>query len=125
MKITITGRGLRKNEVLFTCKYGEGKGIWCGANVAAQEEYEVEFELPVLLMRWIDILPADSGENRICREADGTVFTGRLDNIEEDGTGFLGMDNEFIMFESLGEPMALGTFVSLKAAEVQIYPVSN
>lgn len=123
MKIKITGPGREKDEIYFTSPCGEGRGIWCGTANAPGVELEVEFELTALLMRWIDILPSDSREYRIGIERDRVVFTGRLDNIEEDGTCFLQMGEDNIMFECLGEPMALGSFVELRTSEVRIYPV--
>ncbi|WP_410513342.1 hypothetical protein PaeBR_02470 [Paenibacillus sp. BR2-3] len=124
MKITITKYGLRKDEILFNSSYGEGRGLWCGAAVTLGEEVEVEFEFIQFLMRWIDILPSDSSEFSMRIDQDRVVFTGRLDNIEEDGTAFLQMGEGLIMFECLGEPMALGTFVEVRTADVRIYPAA-
>ncbi|KGE19519.1 hypothetical protein PWYN_09330 [Paenibacillus wynnii] len=121
MIITITGRGLRKDEILFTSPYGEGKGIWCGAAISLGHNYEVEFEINQLLMRWIDILPAAAAEYSLTLDKDQVTFTGRLENIEEDGSAFLQMGDSLIMFECLGEPMALGTFVEVKTADLRIY----
>jgi len=47
-----------------------------------------------------------------------------LENIEEDGTGFLRIGEGLVMFECLGEPMALGVFVELQVRDVRIYPFS-
>lgn len=46
MNINILGTSLKKNEVLFACEFGEGRGTWCGAAVAAGEICGAEFELP-------------------------------------------------------------------------------
>ena len=121
MNITITRRGLRKDEVYFTSPYGEGKGIWCGGLLTLGENYEVEFEINQLLVRWIDIVPANTMDYRITLDTDVTLLTGRLDNIEEDGTAYLQWGDSLIMFECLGEPMMLGTFVEVKTAELRIY----
>lgn len=124
MRITITKRGLRTDEVYFITEYGEGKGIWCGNGITIGEEYQVELELARLLMRWVDVLPAASSEYSVSLEKDQVVFTGRLDNIEEDGTAFLRLGDGLVMFECLGEPMPLGAFVEVRAGgEVRIFPL--
>lgn len=88
MQIKITKSGLKKDEVFFLTEFGEGRGIWCGAPVNPGVEMDVEFELSELLMRWVDIHPVPAGEFNIRLEQDRVIFTGVLENIEEDGTGF-------------------------------------
>lgn len=88
------------------------------------KETDVEFELSELLMRWVDILPAPASEFNTRLEGDKVVFTGVLENIEEDGTGFLRIGESLVMFECLGEPMALGVFVEVQVRNVSIYPLS-
>jgi hypothetical protein len=125
MIITITKRGKRKDEVEFVTPYGEGRGIWCSsAPLGPGDEVQVEFELVQLLMRWIDILPSESSDYSIRLEQDRMILSGRLDNIEEDGTAFLKLGDSLIMFECLGEPMALGTFVEVRTSELRLYPVA-
>lgn len=124
MKIKITKHGLKKDEVFFLTDFGEGRGIWCGAPVNPGTEMDVEFELSELLMRWVDIVPVSTSEFNIRLEQDTVIFTGVLDNIEEDGTGFLRVGDGLVMFECLGEPMALGVFVEVQVRAVSIYPFS-
>ncbi|UQZ34689.1 hypothetical protein C2I18_14845 [Paenibacillus sp. PK3_47] len=123
MKITIQKLGLRTGEVYFTAECGEGRGIWAGGPVKPGEELEAEFELPMLFMRWVDLVPVSSNEYGMRQEGAETVLTGVLENIEEDGTGYLRLGPELIMFECLGEPMALGGYVELRTPELGIYPV--
>ncbi|WP_375104698.1 hypothetical protein ACDZ28_11205 [Paenibacillus sp. RS8] len=124
MKIKITKSSLKKDEVFFRTEFGEGRGIWCGAPMGPDTETDVEFELSELLMRWVDILPVPATEFDIRLEGDKVVFTGVLENIEEDGTGFLRLGESLVMFECLGEPMALGVFVEVQVRDVRIYPLS-
>ncbi|MEK3771717.1 hypothetical protein NSQ91_02855 [Paenibacillus sp. FSL R7-0048] len=124
MQIKITKSGLKKDEVFFLTEFGEGRGIWCGAPVNPGAEMDVELELSELLMRWVDIHPVPAGEFNIRLEQDRVIFTGVLENIEEDGTGFLRIGEGLVMFECLGEPMALGVFVELQVRDVRIYPFS-
>lgn len=124
MKIKMIKSGLKKDEVFFEADCGEGKGIWCGAPAAPGTESEVEFELTELLMRWVDIMPVPAREYSIRSEGNKVVFTGILENIEEDGTGILRLGDSLVMFECLGEPMVLGVFVELQVSEVRIYPLS-
>ncbi|MDF9843361.1 MULTISPECIES: hypothetical protein [unclassified Paenibacillus] len=125
MKIAVTRQGIRKNEVYFTADCGEGKGIWCGSTpILYGEAQEVEFELPALLMRWVDIIPAAAGGNAVRMDGEQVLLTGILENIEEDGTGYLRLGEELIMFECLGEPMALGGCVEIRTRELMIYPVN-
>lgn len=123
MNIKIQKTGLKKDEVFFEADAGEGRGIWCGAQVKPGDQAVIEFEIPALLMRWVDIIPAGGGEHGIRMEGDVVVLTGVLDNIEEDGTGSLQLDGELIMFESLGEPMALGSLVEVRTREIRLYPI--
>ncbi|ASA25498.1 hypothetical protein [Paenibacillus donghaensis] len=123
MYITIVRQGLKSNEVYFTAGCGEGRGIWQGPQAAAVgAESQVEFELPELLMRWVDIVPVPPAAPAIRLEGERVVFTGILENIEEDGTGFLRLGQDLLMFECMGEPMMLGSCVELSASEVRIYP---
>lgn len=124
MKIKITKHGLKKDEVFFLTDFGEGRGIWCGAPVNPGTEMDVEFELSELLMRWVDIVPVSTSEFNIRLEQDTVIFTGVLENIEEDGTGFLRVGDGLVMFECLGEPMVLGVFVEVQVRAVSIYPLS-
>lgn len=124
MKIKMTKKGFKKDEIFFLTEYGEGRGIWYGTPVNPGTESDVEFELSELLMRWVDILPAPTSEFNIRLEQDKVIFTGILENIQEDGTGFLRIGDGLVMFECLGEPMALGVFVELHAHAVSIYPLS-
>lgn len=124
MKIRILKSGLRKDEVLFVTDHGEGRGLWCGAPVAPGTEIDVEFEITQLLMRWVDIVPVATSEYSIRTEGNKVIFTGVLENIEEDGTGVLRLGEGLVMFECLGEPMALGVFVELQVSDVRIYPIS-
>ncbi|OZQ72771.1 hypothetical protein [Paenibacillus odorifer] len=124
MQIKITKSGLKKDEVFFLTEFGEGRGIWCGAPVNPGVEMDVEFELSELLMRWVDIHPVLAGEFNIRLEQDKVIFTGVLENIEEDGTGYLRIGEGLVMFECLGEPLALGVFVELQVRDVRIYPFS-
>ncbi|KTD83312.1 hypothetical protein [Paenibacillus etheri] len=124
MKIKITKSGLKKDEVFFLTEFGEGRGIWCSAPVKPGTETDVEFELSELLMRWVDILPVPASGFNIRLEGDKVVFTGVLENIEEDGTGYLRLGESLVMFECLGEPMALGVFVEVQVRDVSIYPLS-
>ncbi|OKP87307.1 hypothetical protein [Paenibacillus sp. P32E] len=123
MNIIIQKTGLKKDEVFFEADSGKGRGIWCGAQVKPGDLAVVEFEIPALLMRWVDIIPAGGGDHSIRLEGDIVVLTGVLDNIEEDGTGCLQLDGELIMFESLGEPMALGSLVEVRTREIRLYPI--
>ena len=123
MRITVTRNGLKKNEIFFTSAYGEGRGIWHGAEASPLEEIDVEFELTQLFMRWVDIVPADKEEAGIAMDGEVVVFTGILEDIDEDGTGYLRLGESVLMFESLGEPMALGTLASISVKEPGIYPV--
>lgn len=123
MKINITGTSLKKDEVRFESEFGEGRGIWCGTSEAAGE-CNVELELPSLFMRWVDIVPAGGGAFEIRMDGDAVVLTGVLENIEEDGTGYLRLGSDLIMFECLGEPMALGGFVEIRTREIRLYPVN-
>lgn len=125
MNINIIGTGLKKNEVSFAAEFGEGRGIWCGsAPVTVGGAYRVELELPVLFMRWVDMVPASGSGAEISMEGDAVVLTGILENIEDDGTGYLRLGTDVIMFECLGEPMALGGFVTLRTREIRLYPVN-
>lgn len=123
MKIIISKIGLNKNEVFFVTEYGEGKGRWYGPHVEPGVECEVEFELTELFMRWVDIVPSDSDQYNIHLDRDTVSFTGILDNLEEDGTGYLRVGDSLMMFESLGEPMRLGVYVELKTKALKIYPL--
>lgn len=113
-----------KGRGIFLTEFGEGRGVWCGAPVNPGAEMDVELELSELLMRWVDIHPVPAGEFNIRLEQDRVIFTGVLENIEEDGTGFLRIGEGLVMFECLGEPMALGVFVELQVRDVRIYPFS-
>ncbi|MEK3695618.1 hypothetical protein NYE33_01175 [Paenibacillus sp. FSL R10-2199] len=124
MNINILGTSLKKNEVLFASEFGEGRGTWCGAAVAAGETCGAEFELPPLFMRWVDIVPAHGGRCEIRMDGNVVILTGILENIEEDGTGYLRLGRDVIMFECLGEPMALGGFVEIRTGEIMLYPVN-
>ncbi|WHY19966.1 hypothetical protein QNH28_02765 [Paenibacillus sp. G2S3] len=124
MKLKITKCGLKKDEVYFRTDFGEGRGIWCGAPAEPDTERDVEFELSELLMRWVDILPVPASEFGIRLDGDKVIFTGVLENIEEDGTGFLRLGEGLVMFECLGEPMALGVFVEVQVRNVSIYPLN-
>lgn len=124
MKITVTRSGLRPNEIFFTSPYGEGRGMWNGPSIVPAETVEVEFEVTQLLMRWVDIVPVeDLAEAGIALDGDRVVFTGRLEDIDEEGTGYLRIGEGLLMFESLGEPMMLGSLVSVFVREPAIYPV--
>lgn len=122
MNITILRKGLKKNEVIFTTEYGEGKGIWNGEPVEPGTALEAELELPALFMCWIDIVPVSSADFSIRMDGDEVILTGVLENIEADGAGYLRIDGELIMFECLGEPMALGGYVEIWSRELAIYP---
>ncbi|WP_019913777.1 hypothetical protein [Paenibacillus sp. HW567] len=122
MNIEITGKGLKKDEVHFGTDFGEGKGIWCGTPVKPGDQCTAEFELPALLMRWVDIVPVSGGGYGIRTEGNDVILTGVLENIEEDGTGCLRLGEDSIMLECLGEPMALGGFVEIRAKEIRMYP---
>ncbi|MNI46731.1 hypothetical protein D3C73_1012100 [compost metagenome] len=125
MKITILPRrGIRMNEVWFSTAYGEGKGIWQGTAVPPGTELEAEFELTALFMRWVDIVPATGSETGIRVEGEQVVLTGILENIEADGTGYLRIGSDLIMFECLGEPMMLGGLVDMYTRELELYPVN-
>ncbi|AIQ44899.1 hypothetical protein R70723_02505 [Paenibacillus sp. FSL R7-0273] len=125
MRITIVRQGIRTNEIYFAAGCGEGKGIWCGGTPALPGEgHEAEFELPALLMRWVDIVPAAGDSCGIRMDGEQLVLTGTLENIEEDGTACLRLGADLIMFECLGEPMALGGLVELRTRELMIYPVN-
>ncbi|MBW4085152.1 hypothetical protein [Paenibacillus sp. S150] len=122
MKIKILKTGLKRDEVFFEADAGEGRGIWCGPPLKPGDEAAVEFEIPALLMRWVDIVPAGGAGHGIRMDGHDVVLTGVLDNIEEDGTGCLQLDGEPILFECLGEPMALGSLVEIRTREIRLYP---
>lgn len=124
MNINIIETSLKKDEVFFTSEFGEGRGTWCGAAAAAGETFEAEFELPTLFMCWVDIVPAGGGAFEIRMDGNAVILTGILENIEEDGTGYLRLGRDVIMFECLGEPMALGGFVEIRTREIKLYPVN-
>ncbi|WP_150272069.1 hypothetical protein [Paenibacillus tepidiphilus] len=124
MNIEVLERGMRHNEIYFRSALGEGRGIWHGG--AACEPgavLEVEFEVPGLLMRWIDIVPAGRSEPAIALDGGSVILTGVLESIEEDGAGYLRLGDGLVMFECLGEPMALGGYVELRTGGLQLYPV--
>ena len=123
MNINILGTTFKKDEVRFASEFGEGRGSWCGA-AAVGGTYTVELELPPLFMRWVDIVPVSGGSFGIHMDGDAVVLTGVLENIEEDGTGYLRLGSDVIMFECLGEPMALGGFVEITTRELRLYPVN-
>lgn len=123
MKIINLGAGMKKDEVRFAAEFGEGRGIWCGPPAAAGHSCDVEFELSALFMRWVDIVPAVGNAFEIRSDGNAVVLTGVLENIEEDGTGYLRLGSDIILFECLGEPMALGGFVEIRTREIRLYPV--
>lgn len=125
MRIHILGQGPRKDEVSFsTAGFGHGRAIWCGPPVQPGQELDVELEVPGLLMSWIDMLPAAGGDCGLRTEGDTVILTGVLENIEEDGAGYLRMGGDLIMFECLGEPMVLGGLVEIRTREIRLYPVN-
>ncbi|MBP2115054.1 hypothetical protein [Paenibacillus silagei] len=125
MNIHILGQGPRTGEIRFAAaQWGEARAIWCGPPVQPGEEWVAEWELPALFMSWVDIVPAPGGAFGLRIEGDTVILTGVLENIEEDGTGYLRIGRDLIMFECLGEPMALGGFVELRTREARLYPVN-
>lgn len=124
MNIKILKNGLKKDEVWFTSDCGEGRGIWCGPPVTPDTGHEAELEVTGLLMNWVDILPADHDGCGMRMEGETVVLSGILENIEEDGTAYLRLCEELVMFECLGEPMALGGYVEIRTREIRLYPFS-
>ncbi|QUL55528.1 hypothetical protein KDC22_02820 [Paenibacillus tritici] len=125
MNIHILEKGLRKDEIIFTAaELGEARAVWCGPPVQPGEVREAEFELPQLFMRWVDIVPSGSTACEMRIEGNTVVLTGILENIEEDGTGYLRLGRDLIMLECLGEPMALGSYVEIRTREIRLYPVN-
>lgn len=125
MRIHILGRGPRKDEVSFSAgEFGEGRAIWCGTDVHPGDEREAELELPGLVMSWVDMVPASGGACGLRSDGDSVILTGVLENIEEDGAGTLRIGSSLILFECLGEPMALGGLVEIRTREVRLYPVN-
>jgi hypothetical protein len=123
MKITLLKHGIRKNEVWFAADCGEGRGIWGGGSLPEPGAVlEAEFELPALIMRWVDLVPVNSSDCGIRIDGEQVILTGILENIEADGTGYLRLGPELIMFECLGEPMALGGWVEIRTRELAVYP---
>lgn len=74
-------------------------------------------------MRWVDIVPVSGVDYGIQMDGDKIILTGVLENIEADGTGYLRIAGDLIMFECLGEPMALGGYVEIRTGELEMYPV--
>ncbi|MFD1773941.1 hypothetical protein [Paenibacillus rhizophilus] len=125
MKISITRAAERHGEVYFASAYGEGKGQWLGASpFVPGEECEAEFELPELFIKWVDLVPAPGQPPAVSIEAGKNVLTGTLEDIEEDGTAYMRLGESLIMFECLGEPMAIGGTVELTAGILRIYPAA-
>ncbi|WP_151735758.1 hypothetical protein [Paenibacillus tengchongensis] len=125
MNIQVLKRGLRHNEIYFLSAFGEGRGIWHGPEACSPGSVlEAEFEVPGLLMRWIDIVPAaERSAAAIALDGGSVVLTGVLESIEEDGAGYLRLGDTLVMFECLGEPMALGGYVELRTDALMLYPV--
>lgn len=125
MRVTIIRAGQRPGEVFFSSAYGEGTGKWLGSGpAAAGEEWEAEIEISELLIRWVNVLPSPGQPPSVTVEEGRTVLTGTLEDIEEDGTGYLRLGESLILFECLGEPMALGGAVQLRPGTIGLYPVS-
>lgn len=125
MHIHILGQGPRKGEVSFSAAgFGHGRGIWYGTPVQPGDELDVELEVPGLLMSWIDMVPAPGSDCGLRTEGDTVILTGVLENIEEDGAGYLRIGGDLIMLECLGEPMALGGLVEASTREVRLYPLN-
>ncbi|AIQ11055.1 hypothetical protein [Paenibacillus durus] len=124
MRITITRAGERHGEVYFSSAYGEGKGQWLGSSLVPGQEYEAELELPELFIKWVDLVPAPGKPPAISMKPGKNVLTGTLEDIEEDGTAYMRLGESLIMFECLGEPMAIGGTVELTAGIIRIYPAA-
>ncbi|NGM84329.1 hypothetical protein G5B47_18125 [Paenibacillus sp. 7124] len=125
MKITLTRAAERYGEIYFSTAYGEGKGQWLGASpFVPGAEYEAELELQGLFIKWVDLVPAPGQPPAISIEGNKNVLTGTLEDIEEDGTAYMRLGESLIMFECLGEPMAIGGTVELTAGILRIYPAA-
>lgn len=123
MKVTMRPAGVRPGECRFACAYGAGTALWKGALPLPEGETEAELELPGLYIRWIDVFPAETEEEGIRIDESGlVVLTGRLEDIEEDGTAYFRIGDDNLMFECLGEPLPLGAMIALRTREIHLYP---
>lgn len=90
-------------EIRFAAaEWGKPEPSGAGRLYRRERSGEAEWELPALFMSWVDIVPAPGGSFGLRIEGDTVILTGVLENIEEDGAGYLRIGRDLIMFECLG-----------------------
>lgn len=129
MNITITSVGLRLKDrcmVTFQSEQGTASAYFAGEAPIVGSQYEVEIEIPNVLIWDMDVTPSETAEHSIKNEREFTILTGQLESSFDEGCYDIRFGTSLISLELLGDPYPFGTYVQIKVRtqSVMLYKVN-
>ncbi|NPC93242.1 hypothetical protein HOO54_13615 [Bacillus sp. WMMC1349] len=115
MKVLIKHFNAENNTVAFSLEYGRSSAYWEGSIPECNKYYDVEFEIPELLIWNKDIKEEKSTSFNIKGGEDTSYIVGRLESSSEDGCCIVKIGDGVVFLETEGNPFKNGTYISFSS----------
>jgi hypothetical protein len=114
----------RTQAVPFSSSVGRSAGIWRSDTPPDPGEYDVELEIPGTLRWEHEIHPGVGPGPGLGETPDAYLVTGRVVNLEPDGSLTLDVDGSVVMVDTDGSLPAgmVGELVELHTPVLELYP---
>lgn len=129
MNITVMSVGIRLKDrcmVTFHSEQGTANAYFAGEAPIVGSQYEVEIDIPNVLIWDMDVTPSETAEYSIKNEREFTILTGQLESSFDEGCYDVRLGSSLISLELLGDPYPMGTYVQIKVRtqSVMLYKVN-
>lgn len=96
-------------HVRFNCEFGTGAGLWHGSTPWTSAEYDVELEVPGVLLWGRDLAAGPDAAPMIFSGQDTTHLCAQLESVSDDGVIALRLGTSIVRVETSGDKAPLGT----------------
>lgn len=112
-----------KNIVIFSTECGDAKAFWNGDMPIINKKYDVEIEIPGILIWGKNIKRTKEDRYTIGIKDNLLYILGRLESVEDDGYTIIRLGENIVPLEVEGNPPPIGAFVKVETNEITLYNV--
>jgi hypothetical protein len=121
MKILVEDFNVNNNTVVFSSHYGKCIALWEGLAPNRNSYYDVELEIPEILVWGKDIKKAKVTSYNIMSKNGISYFVGKLESADEDGCSVVRIGDSIVLLETEGIPLEIGAYVSFNSKKATLY----
>ena len=110
-------------KVIFSTEYGSAEAFWSDEEPIEGNDYHIEVDVNGALAWGKNVLKSEIDEFSIKMENEAIYISGSIDSVDADGYAVLRLGDSIVPFFSIGEPFAIGTYITLSAESIVLSPI--